>query len=520
MELKRQSFNQNVQKGKAFTQVTLDDDCIVRDNKPDVIKIIHTKGSIIFEEVKVSSQTVWITGQLKFTVLYRSDSGGNKLETLSDSVNFGEKIFMDEVEELDSVKLGGRLEDLSITAINSRKLAVRAVVGISAVCEQQSADELVSSVSADENVRQCQETRQMLLLVTSKKDIVRTHNEMTLPGVNPNIGRIIYYNVDIRNKEVVFQGDLVQVQGEAFVSVLYLSAEGQMEWYETMTPFMGSMDCKNPGGQPLFWIRTTPSDMELELVGDFDGEMRSLSLDMTFDVDIKIWREEEMEILSDVYSLSSNLIPQRKRMSSWKLLVKNEAKLRISQQMKLSSEQERILQICTYEGAVDVDQIEQVENGLKVEGILSVHILYATTDDSFPIAHAFEQIPFTQVIDVQGLAADDRDAVYELEPGIDQLAVNLLDNERYEIKASLSLAALVLKEECFDKIVEIREEPLDVDKLSSQPGVTGYIVQADDSLWNIAKLHHTTEDEIVSTNGLKSRNVKEGDKLIIVKNVS
>lgn len=520
MELKRQSFNQNVQKGKAFTQVTLDDDCIVRDNKPDVIKIIHTKGSIIFEEVKVSSQTVWITGQLKFTVLYRSDSGGNKLETLSDSVNFGEKIFMDEVGELDSVKLSGRLEDLSITAINSRKLAVRAVVGISAVCEQQSEDELVSSVSADENVRQCQETRQMLLLVTSKKDIVRTHNEMTLPGVNPNIGRIIYYNVDIRNKEVVFQGDRVQVQGEAFVSVLYLSAEGQMEWYETMTPFMGSMDCENPGGQPLFWIRTTPSDMELELVGDFDGEMRSLSLDMTFDVDIKIWREEEMEILSDVYSLSSNLIPQRKRTSSWKLLVKNEAKLRISQQMKLSNEQERILQICTYEGAVDVDQIEQIENGLKVEGILSVHILYATTDDSFPIAHAFEQIPFTQIIDVQGLAADDRDAVYELEPGIDQLAVNLLDNERYEIKASLSLAALVLKEECFDKIVEIREEPLDVEKLSSQPGVTGYIVQADDTLWNIAKLHHTTEDEIVSTNGLKSRNVKEGDKLIIVKNVN
>ena len=50
MELKKQILKQNIQKGKAFTQVTLDDDCIVKDSKPDIIKIIHTKGSIIFEE--------------------------------------------------------------------------------------------------------------------------------------------------------------------------------------------------------------------------------------------------------------------------------------------------------------------------------------------------------------------------------------------------------------------------------------------------------------------------------------
>ena len=44
MELKKQILKQNIQKSKAFTQVTLDDDCIVKDSKPDIIKIIHTKG--------------------------------------------------------------------------------------------------------------------------------------------------------------------------------------------------------------------------------------------------------------------------------------------------------------------------------------------------------------------------------------------------------------------------------------------------------------------------------------------
>lgn len=517
LELKRQTLKQNSQKGRAFTQVTLDDDCIVKDSKPDVIKIIHTKGMILFEEVKVSSQTVWVTGQLRFTVLYRSE--GNRLETLSDSVNFGEKIFMDEVEELDSVKLTGNLEDLNISAINSRKLAVRAVIGIRAVCEQMTEEELVSSISAGTGIQQRRDNRQMLLLATSKKDILRTHNEMTLPGASPNIGKVIYYNADIRNREIILANDRVQVQGEAWVSVLYASLEGQMEWYETMVPISGTMDCENAQPQSLYWISSRVTDIELETGNDYDGEPRTLSLDMNFDVDIKIWKEEEVEILSDAYSLRENLIPETAPMSAWKLLVKNEAKLRLSQQMKLSDDKERILQLCAYEGTVDVDAVEPVENGLQVEGILSVHILYATTDDSFPVAHSFEQIPFSQVIDVPGMDRGAQGVNFEFEPGIDQLVVSLLDNERYEIKASLSLAALVLKEECFDKIVEIKEEPLDEKQLVEKPGVTGYITQDGEELWDIAKRFHTTEAEITSTNALKSPKIKAGDKLIIVKSV-
>ena len=54
MELKTQQLKQNTIKSKAFTQVTLDDDCIVRDSKPDIIKIILTKVKVAFEETKIS----------------------------------------------------------------------------------------------------------------------------------------------------------------------------------------------------------------------------------------------------------------------------------------------------------------------------------------------------------------------------------------------------------------------------------------------------------------------------------
>ena len=314
MELKKQILKQNIQKGKAFTQVTLDDDCIVKDSKPDIIKIIHTKGSIIFEESKVNNQTVWVTGKLKFTVLYRSDGNAGKVETLSDTIDFGEKIMMDEIEELDTVKLSGKLEDLSITAINSRKLAVRAVVGITAVSEQLREEELVSGAEGEEDIQQKQENRQMLLLVTSKKDILRTHNEMNLPAASPNIGRILYYNADIQNKEVSLSNDRVQVQGMAHLDVLYSSLEGQLEWYDAMVPFSGTMDCEGADAQSLYWIVITPADIELEAAADYDGEMRSLHLDMVFDVSLKVWEEKEETILSDIYALNKHLVPEKETM--------------------------------------------------------------------------------------------------------------------------------------------------------------------------------------------------------------
>ena len=167
---------------------------------------------------------------------------------------------------------------------------------------------------------------------------------------------------------------------------------------------------------------------------------------------MKLWEERNVELLADVYSLETNLVPQKEMVCAKKLLIKNEAKLRISEQMKLAEEQERILQLCSFEGHAEMDHVEPVENGLEVEGILTVDILYATTDDSFPIAHTQEQIPFTQIVDVPGMKGHTEDISYEIEPAIDQLAVNLLDNERFEVKAVISLQTIVQQEVCMEKL--------------------------------------------------------------------
>lgn len=520
MELQKQPLNQIVRKGKAFTQITVDDDCIVRDSKPDIVKMIHTKGRVVIDEVKVENRALWVSGQLKFMVLYRSDSEGSKLDTLSDAVSFREKIYMDEILEDDRVWVDQRVEDLNITAINSRKLAVRAVIGLEAVCEKPVTAEIACAVKGEEGILEKREKRTLLDLCVSKKDIMRTHAEFKLPGANPNIARIVYDNAEIRGLQTACMGDEIQVRGTACVSVLYQSTEGGMEWFETETPFMGNIDAgREAGQQSLYWIRVKPGETELNLMTDADQEPRNLSLDVNFDVELRMWQEKEYEILSDVYSLKNHLIPQTDDLCVWNLMVKNEAKQRLLQQMKLQEGQEKILQVSSCEGKLEIDRVEIGENALDVEGILLVDILYTTTDDHFPVAHTLEQLPFRQRIEVQGLSENEKDVIYELEPGIDQLAVNLLDSEQYEVKALISLTALVLREEHFDSISEISSEAMDIRELSELPGITGYVVQKGESLWDIAKRYHTTEEEMMRTNGIPAGPLTPGQKLVIVKRV-
>ena len=120
MELSRHICTQLIEGAKSFSQITLDDDFIVRDNKPDVVRVIYSRGDIMVEDTKVGNQVVWISGKLRFSTLYQSDDENHRLESINGEVPFQEKVIMDEVEEGDEVFVDMTIEDLSVGIINSR----------------------------------------------------------------------------------------------------------------------------------------------------------------------------------------------------------------------------------------------------------------------------------------------------------------------------------------------------------------------------------------------------------------
>jgi hypothetical protein len=520
LELRSQSIRQTREKSRAFSQITLDDDYIVKDNKPDVIKIIHAGGTIVFEETRLSGQALWVNGKLQFDVLYRSDNEHSKLETLSGTIPFQEKLVMEGAAEMDPVRISGEMEDLSIGLINSRKLSVRAVANLKAVVEEQLEEQIAGGIEGSGNFQQKVCEREMLGVIATEKDVVRFHGEVKLPNAKPNIDRLLWQEVQLRGAESSIAGGRIHIQGELYFAAVYL-CEGstQIQWMEGSIPCTKEIALPDEKGEQaqLLWLVMHPESITVEPENDGDGERRVFDVDASFAVDYKVWTEQKLPVLLDAYALDRKWTLRRTTCSSMCFRMKNEAKLRVGDSVKLEGNQEKILQVCASTGAITVDRAVAEENGIRFEGVVTVKILYLTPEDNFPIAYTECLLPFEQLVEVAGM---EKDIWYDYVTMLDQLQVNLLDSSEFEVKAALRITVLAFSEDCFEKIEGLEEEPLDLAELEKQPGLVGYVVQEGEELWDIAKRYHTTMDEIAATSQLKAPGVRAGMKLIIVKNIA
>lgn len=520
----------------AQSQITLDDDYNVPDYRPDIVKVLKEKGELHFDEAKAAAGAAWLKGRLVFRVLYRSDQENGKISCLKGEIPFQEKLNMDGVQEYDVIQASGEIEDLTIGVIHSRKISVRAVILLKTEEPREKEDELCVGIEADDGCEKRYRNTNILQLLCMKRDQCRQKSEITLPSSKPNVQEILWKSLEIRNLDTKMGQDGVKLSGEVLISVLYQEEEetDRVQWYEMVIPLDCGVECDaGTEADIIYKVKARPASMELEVKPDYDGEERVLVLELVMNLDIRVWKEQEISMLEDVYSLKKEIIPVCTGVTLHHISVKNDSQCRLTEQMELAESQEKILQICSCEGTVHLESTELTEQGVRAEGILVTELLYITTDDQMPIGSAREIYPFEQLIEIpQQTARTERNKPEELEAlerknklqaeldcRISQLSAVMLDQDHVEIKAVIGLDLLAFEQEQIDNITDMREEALDMEQLQKRPGLVGYIAKDGDSLWSIAKENHTTVEDILRDNHRTDEDLRRGEKILIVKKV-
>ena len=518
MELLKKNIHMNKLKCKSALQLTLDDDFNVPDIKPDIDRIITQQGDIRIDEIKSMNGKLLIKGELYFNVLYFSQDDARPIHNISGEIPFDEVINMELTCVDDEPIVRWNLEDLSTGLINSRKLSVRSIVSINVSVEDLYDEETGVMVEGPEDVQYISKKIELTDISINKKDTFRIKDEILIPTNKGNIESILFSAVRMNNMEVRLLEDKFSIKGELSVFVLYASdsEENPIEYYETEIPFGGTIDCSGCNEDMIEDITFRILNKNIEVRPDDDGEERFNDLEVILEMNIKVYEIQEPEILCDVYSPCKEIIPVIREAVYENLVVKNNSKYRVADRIRVPDNQPRILQICYSDGDIKIDDIIPSGTELQVEGIIDMNILYISEDDLMPLSSLKGAIPFTQIVEVKGMKPD---SSFDIRPNIDQLSVMMLDGDEIEVKAVMNLNTIV-----FDKVVEpiiadIEMADLDIEKLQSMPGIIGYVVKKNDSLWNIAKKYYTTVDTIMAINDLEDDNIKEGDKLIIMKRV-
>ena len=356
------------------------------------------------------------------------------------------------------------------------------------------------------------------VIAVRRKDTYRIKEDISLSGSKPSIEQILWNEIRLRGVTTKPLDGRVHIEGEVMIFAIY-TGEGEsapIQWLEESIPFAGEVDLPEAveGMVPSISVRLV--HRELEAKPDYDGEMRDLELDAVLELDMKLYEEKKIELLGDFYSNDRELELESGEVCFDRLLSKNTGKCRIAEKLDLNSS-DRILQICHNDGTIKIDDSEIKDESLHIDGVLEVSLLYLTSDDGEPVKAETEAVPFHYEAEAPGITSD---SVYQLNTGLEQMTAVMAGGGTVEVKAVLNLDILVLQPVKEPVILGVKEMPLDLEKLQELPGITGYIVQPGDCLWDIAKRFHTTRKQVMESNGLSGDQIKPGDRLILVKEIA
>lgn len=519
MELTKKNIHMNRWKTHASTQLTLDDDFIVPDTLDDAEQVILGTGDIQIESVRPQGEKVTVKGKMDFKILYRKAGGG--LQALAGSMPFEEAINVPGLEDRDYTSVTWELDDLNPGMINSRKISIKALVTLDVSAEALYDVEAAVDIAGDNTgaeVEVLREKMEVAAIALRRKDTYRVKESVSLSGNKPNIDNILWSEIRLCSSSARPMDGKVRLEGELIVFVIY-NGEGDsdtIQWLEESVPFSGELELAEAMEEMIPQISMRLVHKDIEAKPDYDGEMRELEVDAVVELDMKLYEEEEAELLGDLYSTNREIVLEMGEACFHKILMKNLCKCKVAEKLEIAGS-ERILQICHSEGNVKIDETEINNDELRIDGVLEVKLLYLTADDSEPIQASTEIIPFQYTAEAKGITPE---SIYQMNAGLDQMTAVMIGGNMVEVKAVAGIDILVLQPVNQPVITGAREEPMDVQKLQKMPGIVGYIVQSGDTLWKIAKKFHTTVDNIIETNNLASENIKAGEKLILVKEIA
>lgn len=521
MELIKKNIHMDRIRCKAVSQISLEEDLNIPESKPDVGTLIYQKGQVEIEEVKPTADHVSIRGKLLFRVLYQSREEGRGLVCVEGKIPFEEQMYMEGAMVTDSVHVTTLIEDLTASTINTRKLSIQALLTLKAVVDELFDEEVPTAVYKEEEdgdmpIEYRTKEMEMAQIAIQKNDIFRIKEEINLPSNYPNIAQILWKNVSLEDLEFRPMDGKLGIDGEIRIFLLYESEgeEQAVRAFETTLPLNGSMECHGCMDGMIADIHYEVGNMELDARPDFDGEQRILGLDMVLDIGMKMYEEEKIDVLTDIYGVTKEVEATSQEAQLKRLLMKIGGKSKISDRLKIKNSGGRIMQLLHSEGTVQVEETTIVENGIDIQGTVEVQVLYVAGDDESPYNSMKGIIPFTYHMDVEKISKDDSLC---LDTKLEQLQVTMLDSEEMDVKGVLGFSATVFENLPMTLISKLDVKPLDMEKINDLPGMVAYVVNPGDNLWNIGKKYYVPVAKIKEVNGLSGDELKIGDKLLIVK---
>lgn len=516
MELIKKPITYGMEGKRLLTQLTFDDDINVSDNNADIRSIIMQTGHVRLEEMRALGNKIRLAGHLEFSVLYSSEDNG-MLSCIRGDFSFEEMINYDEGQDGDQVTVLWDMEDLRAQVIHSRKMNVKAVVTFSLYPSRLSEIQAATGVKDSSEPEILSRTEQFAGLKICGKDTLRVKEMFPLPGGKPDVDRIIFQDVQLRNIKTRPENGRLSVNGDIFLFMLYRSADEHMplQWIERQFPVSGEVESAHATDMMLSASCVQLAHTEVSAAEDEDGEMRQITVEAVIQCDLMLYEEQRMELLEDVYVPEMEFDITRPDISMTLLDGCNDSRMKMNVTMQLHA-QKPLMQVVYTGASVKVEDYHPGDGGLVLEGVISLDLLYQQSDQENPFDARHEDYPFSYTVQmpVDGM---ENGMQLQITSTMEQLNAILSGPDEAEIRLMAGFRIVSCRQRQIRPITGIEMKPVSPEKIENMPGITGYMVKPQDTLWSVARKFYVPLASIREVNSLTSDELKVGQRLLIVK---
>ncbi|HHW57608.1 MAG TPA: DUF3794 domain-containing protein [Clostridia bacterium] len=490
-------------KGTYDTQLLVESDVIVPESDPDVLMILAVTPRTYIKETLVTEGKIQFEGRLVLDILYLSEKNG-ELEKIEKEVDYHHEIEEDHIDRRSRSLLVASVENIDYKLINSRKINVRSVVKIECRLIVSERKEVV--VGAEDSVRMQSLKKKVKLTHTIGQNTVEVFakEKVKLPEGEAPIQKVIRVNAMAKPEEVKITENKVIVQGNIQCDILYISVEKQFGNLEANLTYANFVDIPGALNYMSANIQEEVIDVVTTVIADEKGENTLLEVEITMRVKVQVMETEEREIPVDAYGTKVYIQPIIENLS----VIENVETFKSQFVVKTNLELPSLLKKC-----VDVHVIPVVSDyaidgdKLIIEGILNYTILYLTEEEN--LKTYTEEYPFktfVEIGDVKGSMLIDME--------VSQSTYEVISMREIELKFAIESRVQILKEGELEVIVDLKEIEIPREE-QNRHSIVIYILQKDETLWDIAKRYRVSLEDLIAANQLEEDKAIAGMKIII-----
>lgn len=486
------------------TQVTwIEQDILVPDTKPDVMKIIQVEAVPFIGATEVVDSGIRITGEITYYIIYRAMEQ-DKTRGISMTYPFSQTINVPDAKKGMNARVTADVRNVIYSLPNERKVAIKTELVFRYAITEAGDIELIQGMKDSEDIETKNSQDVFYNVISVKQEILDAKEDIVIPESVPKIGEILRVSSNIHNTEYKVSYNKILVKGDINIELLYLE-QGDTEnifTYTTTIPFTGMIEFDNIAENYRFDIKYTLRNLEVIL-----GENNMLTISGEVIADAVMFEETKVNYVNDFYSTKSNLNYDKSEVAVIKNKEVINKQINIKDNIGVTDDKNRIL---TYNVGVQHLNTKVSGANLYVDGPLKVMVTFENKDTKLVDSKTYDLLLDTTI----PLGKEVDESNVDIVVTVESKAVTV-QNGNVEANITLNIAAEV---ENIDKITiigNIEEEAITPDTFDS---MYMYIVKKGDNLWSIAKKYKTTVDKIANVNNIVDENkIDIGQKILIIR---